>query len=123
MRARVTTAESARLEDLLGLRNRVIHGEVVDVEPAAIVLSIPTVLPEPGTSPNRLHRRITLSSAAIVELEQRRLSRWRTFSLVGAAAAVAAYVVITQFGSDDGEPGTDKPDPNNLAAPIRIPVR
>ena len=122
VRARITSAESARLEDLVGLRDRVIQGQVVDVESAALVLSIPTVLPEPGTSPTRLHRHITLSNSAIVELEQRRLSRWRTFTAVGIAAAVAGYVVVAQFAGDDGDPGTDKPDPNNLVAPIRIPV-
>ncbi|HEU5208373.1 MAG TPA: hypothetical protein VFU06_03095 [Longimicrobiales bacterium] len=113
VRARITSEESARLEDLVGLQDRVIQGEVVDVEPAALVLSIPSVIPEPGTAPARLHRRITLSNAAILELEERRLSRWRTFSLVGLAAAVAGYVVLTQFGDEDGTPGTDKPNPNN----------
>lgn len=122
VRARITPAESARLEELVGLRDRVIQGEVVGVESAGLVLSIPTVLPEPGTSPSRLHRRITLSNSAIVELEQRRFSRWRTFSLIGIAAAVAGYVVVAQFGGEDGDGGIDKPDPPNLVLPIRISV-
>ncbi|MGH7506643.1 MAG: hypothetical protein ACRELX_13370, partial [Longimicrobiales bacterium] len=102
------------------LRDRVLQGEVVGVESSGLVLSIPTVLPQPGMSSTRLHQRVTLPSSAIVELEQRRLSRWRTFSLVGVAAAVAGYVVVSQFGSDDEDPGGDKPDPNNLVLPIRI---
>lgn len=123
VRARITPTESARLEELVGLRDRVIQGEVVDAGATSLILSIPTVLPTPGTSSDRLHRRITLSNAAIVELEQRQLSRWRTFSLVGIAAVVAGYVVVSQFGGDDGDPGTDKPDPNNLVLPIRVPIR
>lgn len=122
VRARITPAESARLEEQVGLRERVIRGEVVDIESAGLVLSIPTVLREPGTSTSRLHRRITLSNAAIVELERRRLSRWRTFSLVGVAAVVAGYVVVSQFGGDEGDPSTDKPIGGNRVPPIRIGV-
>ncbi len=122
VRARITPAESARLEELAGLRERVIRGEVVNVEPAAIVLAIPTVLGEPGTAGDRLHRRIALSNAAIVELEQRRLNHWRTFALVGVAAVVAGYVVAAQFGDDEGGPSTDKPIGGNRAVPIRIGI-
>lgn len=123
VRARITPTESARLEELVGLRDRVIQGEVVDAGATSLILSIPSVLPAPGTESTRLHRRITLSNAAIVELEQRRLSRWRTFSLVGIAAAVAGYVVVSQFGDNGGDGGIDKPDPNNLVQPIRVPLR
>ncbi len=122
VRARITPAESARLEEQVGLRERVIRGEVVDAGSAGLVLSIPTVLREPGTSTSRLHRRITLSNAAIVELEQRRLSRWRTFSLVGIAAVVAGYVVVSQFGGDEGDPSTDKPIGGNRVPSIPVGV-
>lgn len=123
VRARISPMESARIEELTGVRDRVLEGEIVAVDSAALVLSIPTVVTEPGMSPNRLHQRITLSSGAIVELEERKLSRWRTYSLIGAAAALAGYVVTTQFDSDDGEPGSDKPDPNNAVLSFRFRFR
>lgn len=122
VRARITPVESVRIEELTGFRDRVIHGEIVSVEPAAVVLSVPTALPGgPGTSgPSRLHQRITVPSSEIVELEQRQLNRWRTFSLVGMAAAVAGYVVVSQFGDDDSDPDGDKIDPDNLVMRIRF---
>lgn len=123
VRARITPVESARIEELTGLRDRVIQGQIVHVEPTAVVLSVPTVLAEPGMASTRLHQRITLSNSAIVELEQRQLSRWRTISVVGAAAAIAGYVVITQFGDDDGDAGPDKGGPDALVLSIRAGFR
>lgn len=119
VRARITPVESARLEELTGLRDRVVHGEIVHAEADAIVLSVPALLAEPGLPSSMLHQRITLPSSAIVELEQRQLSRWRTFSLVGAVAVLAGYVVVTQFGDDDAEPGPDKPRPDALVLYLR----
>ena len=108
VRARISPAESLRIEEMTDVRERVLLGEVVAVDSAMLVLSIPTVLAEPGLSTNRLHQRIALSHSAIVELEQRQLSRWRTFSVIGAAAAIAGYVVVTQFDADDDDGGSDK---------------
>lgn len=121
VRARITPVESLRVEELTGVSDRVIQGEIVAADSAALVLSVPLVLSQPGMSSQRLHQRVALSSSGIVELERRQLSRWRTYSLIGAAAAVAGYVVITQFDSGDAEPGTDKPGPENIV--LTIPLR
>lgn len=119
VRARITPVESLRVEEQTGVSDRVIQGEIVTADSAALVLSIPLLQSQPGMSPQRLHQRVALSSSGIVELERRQLSRWRTFSLIGAAAAVVGYVVITQFDSGDAEPGTDKPGLENLVLTIR----
>jgi hypothetical protein len=118
VRARITPEESARIDELIGRQGRVLEGEIVGTESAGLIISVPTVFQDNGTSSARLHQRLTLPTTSIVELEQRRLDRLRTFSLVGAIAAVAGYVVITQFGASSDDPGGDKPGPENLVVPL-----
>jgi hypothetical protein len=118
VRARITPEESARIDALIGSQGRVLEGEIVGTESAGIIIAVPTVLQDNGLASARLHQRLTLPTSSIVELEQRRLDRLRTFSLVGAIAAVAGYAVISQFGTSSDDPGGDKPGPENLVVPL-----
>jgi hypothetical protein len=120
VRARITAEESARIDELIGTQDRVLEGEIVGRESAGLILSVPTVLQDPGLSTTRLHQRLTLPTSSIVELEERRLDRLRTYSLIGAVAAIAGYVVVSQFGLSSDDPGGDKPGPENLVVPVRI---
>ena len=120
VRARITPEESARIDELIGTQDRVLEGEIVGRESTGIILSVPTVLQEAGLSTTRLHQRLTLPTASIVELEERRLDRLRTYSLIGAIAAIAGYAVISQFGRSSDDPGGDKPGREDLVIPVRI---
>lgn len=121
VRARITPEESARIDELLGTQDRVLEGEIVGRESSGLILSVPTVFQEAGLSTTRLHQRLTLPTTSIVELEQRRLDRLRTYSLIGAVVAVAGYAVISQFGTSSDDPGGDKPGREDLIIPLRIP--
>lgn len=124
VRARITPEAAVRIAEIVGTNGRVLQGEVVGTESAGLVLSVPSVVPADGAAGPRLHQRVTLPSAAIVELEERRLDRVRTFSLLGAVAVVGGYIVASQFGLGGDEPGGDKPGPENVLVPLlRIRIR
>lgn len=109
VRARLTPVEAVKLEEQTNLQRRLIEGVVVSANGDDFILAVPTTTMHTGISRESLHQRIALSGSGIVEFESRRLDRFRTFGLLGIIAAVTGAVVLSQFGSESGEPVGDKP--------------
>jgi hypothetical protein len=120
VRARVSGAAADRIAPLLGTSNpRLLNGRLVDVQGDTMIVEVPTVLQASvGSSVETLHQRIAISRSELLELETRRLDRFRTAALAGAVAVVVGTVVITAL---DGEPGSRGP-PGGGGPEARLPA-
>ncbi|HET6680848.1 MAG TPA: hypothetical protein VFG84_06575 [Gemmatimonadaceae bacterium] len=119
VRARLSADEATRLQGVLGRTDRTLDGRLMASSDSGLLMAVPTsrIGPEGIT-----HQRILVPRSSLLEVEERRLDRFRTGIVVAAITAVAAAVVVTQFdvGSpNDGEPkgGTD----HNILG-VRIPL-
>jgi hypothetical protein len=93
VRARISDAESRRLERLLGGGiGGSIRGELLVQGSDSLLLGVRRNIGTSGHSSLHADQRVFLPRDQVFELEVRRLSKWRTASLV-AAGAVAAYVL------------------------------
>lgn len=120
VRARVSATEASRLAPLLRVTDaRLITGAFVDSASGALIVEVPTMVPQVGSSFETLHQRVSISRSELVELEARKIDRFRTSALVGAAAIVAGVVI---YRSVNGDPGRDRA-PNPGGSDLRIPLR
>lgn len=117
-RARLSAEEAVRMRELLGREDRLLEGEVVESGGDALLLAIPVGRTTAGLPSRQLHQRVRLSRSAIVEIEQRTLSTWRTGLLIGGGAAVAAAIVTAAFAAADEPDGQGKPQPERILIPL-----
>ncbi|HEX6316467.1 MAG TPA: hypothetical protein VFZ73_16465 [Gemmatimonadaceae bacterium] len=105
VRARVSPAASERIAPLLGANEaRRLDGKLITRGGDTLIVEVPTVLldtREFGRTPNQ---RVSIPSSDLVELEVRRLDRWRTAGVLGGAAVVLG---ITLTNALKGEPGKE----------------
>lgn len=105
VRARVSPAASARIAPLLGATEaRRLDGKVVTRDGDTLIVEVPTVLldtREFGRTPNQ---RVSIPRGDLVELEVRKLDRWRTGAILGSAAVVLG---VTLTKALKGEPGKE----------------
>jgi hypothetical protein len=121
VRARVSGSAVDRLAPLLGTSNpRLVSGRLVDTRADTLILEVPTVMQAlVGSSVETLHQRVSIPRSELVELEMRRLDRFRTAAVVGGAAIVIAAVVIGALGDDPGYGGPPGPGGgNDVRAPL-----
>ena len=99
VRARISDAESRRLEGLIGGDvGRTVRGELIALGPDSLLFGVRRTIGTDGLSPIRADQRLFLPRDQVFELEVRRLSPWRTGALV-AASALAAYILVeTELG-------------------------
>lgn len=97
-RVRLSAAEANRLQESVPLAGRVVEGRLVAGTGDILLLDIPTL---PGATAHRgvvLHQRIQLPLEEVIELELRRLDRWKTGGLVAAGVIAVGFVIARQFG-------------------------
>lgn len=116
VRARVTPAEAARLARILGRENRVLSGEFVGEEDGGLLLQVGSVA-DPATG--RLFQRVTIPRAELVELEIRRLDRWKTAGVAGAVAAAVIYASLQAFGDESEAGGREPGGVDAVGIPLR----
>ncbi len=105
VRARVSPSASARIAPLLGASEaRRLDGRLISQAADTLIVEVPTVMLENrefGRTPNQ---RVSIPRGDLVELEVRRLDRWRTIGIVGGAAVVLG---VTLTKALKGEPGKE----------------
>jgi hypothetical protein len=117
-RARVTVAQAATIGEVTGSAERLIQGEVVGREAQSILFSVPTTSVATGLDTRLLHQRIAIPRSGILEVETRKLDRFRTFGIIGVAAVAATYIIASQFIAADDPDGNTRPNPDQIVVPI-----
>jgi hypothetical protein len=101
----VSPSAGARIAPLLGATDaRRLDGKLITRAADTLVVEVPTVVldnREFGRTPNQ---RISIPRSDLLELEVRRLDRWRTTALLGGAAVVIGASLIKAL---KGEPGKE----------------
>jgi hypothetical protein len=121
VRARVSGAGAERIAPLLGTANaRLVSGRLIDTRADTMIVEVPTVVHAAvGSSLETLHQRVSIPRADLVELETRRLDRFRTAAVAGGVALVVGAVVIKSLDSD---PGSDRPPGGGGGVDARLPL-
>jgi hypothetical protein len=121
VRARVSSTEAERLRDVLGRDDRVVEGELLAQPDSAILVAVRTSLV--GASV-QTHQRVTLPRQGLLELEVRRLDRWKTLVVAGVVVGAATAVAVSQFNSaTPSENGGKAGSNNSLVLPLGMPLR
>jgi hypothetical protein len=121
VRARVSSGAADRLSPLLGMSNaRLLSGRLVGTHGDTMIVEVPTVVQASvGSSVETLHQRIAIPRSDLLELETRRLDRFRTTALAGTVTLVVGAIVI---GALDGNRGSDGPPGDGGGPDARLPV-
>ncbi len=121
VRARVSGAAAAQLAPLLGTSDaRLLAGRLLHNRADTLVVEVPTVMQTYiGGSPERLHQRVSIPRADLLELETRRLDRFRTAALAGTVAIIVGAIAVKALEND---PGTGGPPRDGGGAEARIPL-
>jgi hypothetical protein len=121
VRARVSGAGADRIAPLLGTADaRVLDGRLVDVRADTLIVEVPTVTQASlGGAPERLHQRVSIPRADLLELETRRLDRLRTAAVVGTAVVVVGAVALRALKND---PGSSSPPGPGGPGEVLIPL-
>jgi hypothetical protein len=121
VRVRVSGAAAERLAPLLGASDaRLLSGRLVENRADTMIVEVPTITQASiGTSIEQLHQRLSIPRAELLELETRRLDRWRTAALVGSAAIIVGAVVIRAI---NGEPGAGNTPGGGGPPEARVPL-
>ena len=105
VRARVSPTAGARIAPLLGATDaRRLDGKLITNGADTIIVEVPTIMldnREFGRTPNQ---RVSIPRSDLVELEVRKLDRWRTMGIVGGAAVILG---VTLTKAVKGEPGKE----------------
>jgi len=110
VRARVSAAAGERIAPLLGTSDaRLLSGTLIGDGggPDTMIVEVPTVArADAGGVVQTLHQRVSIPRAELLELEMRKLDRFRTGAFAGAAAVIVGTVV---FRALRGGPGAERP--------------
>lgn len=122
VRARLAAATAEQIETLLGVADaRVVNGTVVAATPDTLIVEVPSVLrAEVGSSIQTLHQRLAIGREGIREIEIRRLDRYKTTIVVGAAAVLVGGFIIKATIID---PGKERLPDGGGGAELRPPAR
>ena len=120
VRARVSAATADQLEPILGSTNRLLVGTVIASSPDTLLVEVPTVLrAEIGGGIQTLHQRVAIPRSGLLEMESRKLDRFRTYAVAGVAAVVVGGFILKATVLDPGKEGT----PGGGTPPdLRIPI-
>jgi hypothetical protein len=104
VRARVSGARAERIAPLLGTSDaRLLSGRLLENRADTMIVEVPTIMQTSvAGSVERLHQRVSIPRADLLELETRRLDRFRTAALAGSVAIIVGAFVINAI---NGEPG------------------
>ena len=104
VRARVSPTAGARIAPLLGATDaRRLDGKLITNGADTIIVEVPTVMldnREFGRTPNQ---RISIPRGDLIELEVRKMDRWRTMGIVGGAAVVLGVALTKALKGEAGK--------------------
>lgn len=125
VRVYLTREQAGELDELIGLTGRQLVGNVVESGNARLLLDVPAaVVNDPTTGARTLKQRVALPLAGVMELEQRKLSGWRTaLAVVGITAAMGGLVALQLDGDNSPSEPKDGPEASRIPAlRIHIPL-
>lgn len=119
IRVRITAAFGEELGPLLGTREaRVLSGLLIDSRPDTLIVEVPTVVrAEIGSAIQTLNQRVSIPRSAVIEVEGRRLDRFKTYTVAGVASVALGVFVIRALTKDPGLEGA----PGGGGGDLRIP--
>jgi hypothetical protein len=120
VRARISAQAATRVAPLLGTgETRVLSGKLIENGASGLIIEVPAVVEVGvGSSMQSLYQRLSIARSELVELEARRLDRFRTGALTAAGVAVVAGAVIKAASGGRGK----EPILGGGGTDIRIPV-
>lgn len=121
VRVRVSGAEAERLEPVIVLTDRSVEGDLLEQTENSIALGVTIPWTAGGPAGAQPQQRIVIPRAEMQEMELRRLDKFRTSLLVGAAVAVAVGIAISEGSSVLGGSGASG-SPNERRVPKGLPV-
>jgi hypothetical protein len=120
VRARISATAAERIAPLLGAETRVLTGRLIDNAAATMIVEVPSVSQSTRSGVmETLHQRVSITRGDLLELETRRLDRFRTGAIVGGAAILAGGVLINSM---HGGPGLDRVSPGGGNDTRRVPL-
>ena len=110
VRARVSPAEAERLREVIGRDDRVVEGELLAPPDSSLLVAVRTSVVDASV---QTHQRVAVPRQGLLELEVRRLDRWKTAGITAVVVGVASALAITQFNAEKptengGKNGTNK---------------
>jgi hypothetical protein len=123
VRARLSTEELARLGSVLPTDGRLIEGEVLERSEGEMLLLVPITTDVVGARVQTLHQRLRVPDQGVIEVEARRLDRFKTGIVLGASIAAAAGIATAALagGFRSDRPG-DGGNPADLVIPIGFSI-
>ena len=120
VRARITAPAAARLAPLLGAgETRVLTGKVVENGANELIIEVPAVVEVGvGSSMQSLYQRVSIARGDVIELEARKLDKFKTGAVVAAGVAVAGGVVVKAASGGRGK----EPLPGGGSTDAKIPI-
>jgi len=126
VRVRISPAEAARVGPILGREDRILEGELLAKEADnSFMVAVPTGSGADAAGAGPMHQRITIPRDGLVELEVRRLDKWRTAGVIAVGAVAATAVAAAAFGGLNSPFGLGKGDTDRMTpfGLFTIPVR
>ena len=131
VRVRLSAGEAERLDSIVGVRDRVVEGDLLEQADSSIALAVP--LPVSGSSQSSIvsqqtQQRIIIPRADVQDVQLRRLDKLRTSLLVGGAvagiAAIAAAKGSSLLGGSGatGSPNERRVPPGSFLLQWSLPV-
>lgn len=122
VRVWISAEHAERLAPILGRRDRELTGTLAGRGgDGALTLSVPVAVSHAGLSRQWFRQRIEIPPPALVDVEVRRLDRWKTGGVVAAALAAVGYLVVEAFsGHTETDPGeSPKGGVDRVVVPLR----
>lgn len=121
VRARVTAPTALQIAPLIGVADaRLFTGTVINAGTDTMIVEVPTtVRADVGNAIQTLHQRVSVPRTSLLELETRRIDRWRTAVLVGGVAIGVGVIVVKSMRSN---PGKEQMPGGGGPSEIRIPL-
>ena len=121
VRARVSPPAALRLAPLLHVSDaHVVTGTLIDSVTGGVLVEVPTIVPGAvGSTFETLHQRVSIARSDLVELETRKIDRFRTGAIVGVAAIAASVVIVRALNGNAGSDHVPPGGGTDLLRPVR----
>lgn len=109
VRVTVSARQAVELAEALRETDRTFNASYVGENAGQLLFSVPILNPMPGMSSRAVNSRVSVPQEEITGLERRELSKWRTASVIAAAALAVGYGAWEAFGGNSEARPLDKP--------------